>query len=296
MRSKLRVAILGSGKIGTDLLVKILRSPLLECGLFIGRNPDSPGVQHARTLGVPVSAAGLQAIVDSPGCCDVVFDATSAADHLRSWPVLRALGKRVIDLTPSRLGALAVPAINLHALADAANVSMISCGGQASTPLAHAIARTHANIEYIEVVSSIASLSAGPATRANIDEYVDTTESALRHFTGCAEAKAILILNPAEPPIHMQTTVSAKVARADLDRLRPEIDRVVAGIKSYVPGYQLVVPPVYDHDRIVVMVRVSGLGDSLPAYAGNLDIINCAAIATAEQFARQPALPLARSA
>ncbi|MBI3885506.1 MAG: acetaldehyde dehydrogenase (acetylating) [Opitutae bacterium] len=286
MNQKLKVAILGSGNIGADLLIKILRSPSLECTLFIGRNPDSSGLARARALGVPVSADGIQAILRNPDCCEVVFDATSAGEHLKHWPLLRALGKRVVDLTPSRVGTMVVPAINAHAFHDADNINMISCGGQASTPLAYAIAQTQPGIEYFEVVSSIASLSAGPATRANIDEYIDTTETAIRHFTGCAATKAILILNPAQPSIHMQTTVSAKVATADLDRLRPVIDRMVASIQHYVPGYQMVVPPVFEHNRIVVMVRVTGRGDFLPTYAGNLDIINCAAIAATEQFAR----------
>lgn len=287
MNNKLKVAILGSGNIGADLLIKILRSPWLKCALFIGRNPASPGLARARALGVPVSAAGIQAILDDPDCCDIVFDATSAAEHVKHWPLLQALGKRVIDMTPSRVGTMVVPAINSHEFHAADNINMVSCGGQASTPLAFAIAQTQPEIEYFEVVSSIASLSAGPATRANLDEYIDTTETAIRHFTGCSAAKVILILNPAQPSIHMQTTVSAKVRTADLDRLRPVIDRMVATIQHYVPGYQMVVPPVFEHNRIVVMVRVTGRGDFLPAYAGNLDIINCAAIAAAEQFARE---------
>lgn len=289
MAPKLKVAILGSGNIGTDLLMKVRRSAGLECTLFIGRNRESKGLQRAREIGVPVSETGIQAIVDQPDICDLVFDATSAADHLKHDPILKRLGKRVIDMTPSRVGAMAVPAINLDDLLGERNVNMVSCGGQASTPLAYAIAQTQPGVEYFEVVSSIASLSAGAATRVNIDEYVDTTESALRHFTGCPRTKTLLILNPAQPPIHMQTTVSAKVEHADLDRLRPVVDRMVANIQRYVPGYQMIVPPVYEHNRIVVMVRVTGLGDYLPAYAGNLDIINCAAVATAEHFARRVA-------
>jgi acetaldehyde dehydrogenase (acetylating) len=286
VNTKLKVAILGSGNIGTDLLMKVLRSPVLECGLFIGRNAESANLHRARELGVPVSDRGIHAIVENPECCSIVFDATSAKDHQVHWPILRALGKRVVDMTPSRLGAMAVPAVNIDELTRSQNVSMVSCGGQASTPLAYAIAQTQQNIEYFEVVSSISSKSAGPATRANLDEYVDTTEAAVRQYTGCPHAKTILILNPANPPIHMQTTVSAKVASADLDRLRPAVEAIVATIRKYVPGYELVVPPVFEHNRIVVMVRVAGLGDFLPAYAGNLDIINCAAIAVAENQAR----------
>lgn len=286
MDTRLKVAILGSGNIGTDLLMKIRRSIDLDCTLFIGRNRESRGLARAREIGVRVSAAGIQAIVDDPESCDLVFDATSAGEHVKHEMILAALGKRVIDMTPSRVGAMAVPAINLDRLLNERNVNMVSCGGQASTPLAYAIAQTQAEVEYYEVVSSIASLSAGPATRANIDEYIDTTENALRAFTGCPDTKTILILNPAQPPIHMQTTVSAKVAKADLARLRPVVDRMVATIQRYVPGYELIVPPVFEHNRIVVMVRVTGRGDYLPPYAGNLDIINCAAVATAEHYAR----------
>lgn len=285
MTRKLKIAIIGSGNIGTDLLMKIRRSTMLECRLFIGRNPDSLGLVRAREVGVPVSAAGIQAIIDRPELCDLVFDATSAAEHVKHHPILKGLGKQVIDMTPSHVGTMAIPAINLDQLTTEQNVNMVSCGGQASTPLAYAIAQTHAEVEYYEVVSSISALSSGPATRANLDEYIDTTETALQKFTGCANVKTILILNPAHPPIHMQTTVSAKVAKADLDRLRPVVDRMVATIQRYVPGYQMIVPPVFEHNRIVMMVRVTGLGDFLPSYAGNLDIINCAAIATAEHFA-----------
>lgn len=289
VKTKVKVAILGSGNIGTDLLVKVLRSAHLECGLFIGRNTHSLGMIRARELGVSVSDRGIQAIVDDPSCCTIVFDATSAGDHLLHWPILKAMGKRVIDMTPSHIGEMAIPAINIDALSRAQNVNMVSCGGQASIALAYAIAQTQKDIEYFEVVSSISSKSAGAATRANIDEYVDTTEAAVRQFTGCEQSKAILILNPADPPIHMQTTVSAKVSKANLDRLNPVVDKLVRTIQSYVPGYQLVVPPVFEHNRIVVMVRVSGLGDYLPIYAGNLDIINCAAVAVAEHFANNRA-------
>lgn len=283
---KLKVAILGSGNIGTDLLVKIRRSEHLECTLFIGRNLESKGMQVARDLGVPVSDKSVQAIVDDPDCCELVFDATSASDHLHNWPILQRLGKRVIDMTPSRVGEMAVPAVNLQSLGPAANVNMVSCGGQASLPIAWAIAQTQKNVSCFEVVSSIASRSAGPATRANIDEYVDTTEAALRWFTGCEDAKAILILNPADPSIHMQTTVSAQVEDPDIEAVRALTEEMVKTIQQYVPGYQLIVPPVYEHDRIIAMVKVTGLGDYLPSYAGNLDIINCAAIAAAEHFAR----------
>lgn len=285
MTGRMKVAILGSGNIGTDLLMKIRRSPLLECTLVAGRNLQSRGMVVAKEAGAPVSDRGISAILDDPTCCDLVFDATSALDHARHWPLLEALGKKVIDMTPSRIGEMTVPAISLMDSHDRVNVNMISCGGQASIPIAHVIAETHPEVEYFEVVSSIASLSAGPATRWNIDEYVETTEAGISRFTGCGATKTILVLNPAHPPINMQTTISAKIVRADIPRLRPLVAAMVKTIQQYVPGYEMIVPPVFEHNRIVVMVKVTGLGDYLPSYAGNLDIINCAAVATAERFA-----------
>ena len=282
--NRLRVAILGSGNIGTDLLVKVLRSPRLECALFVGRNLNSAGLAKAHSLGVPISDRSIEALASDPDAFDLVFDATSALDHVRHWDVLRRLGKRVIDLTPANIGMMCVPAINLDACMTQANVNMVTCGGQASAPLAHAIGVTHAAVEYIEVVSSIASRSAGPATRLNLDEYIATTEKATIRFSGCAQAKTILILNPAVPCVDMQTTVMAKVQALNMEGLKREVDTVVARLQTYVPGYQLVLGPLYENGRIVIIVRVQGRGDYLPRYSGNLDIINCAAIAAAEAF------------
>lgn len=284
---KLRVAILGSGNIGTDLLMKTLRSPYLECLLFVGRNLASPGMAKANSLGVKISDRSIAAITDNPDVCDLVFDATSAHDHQRHWPILQQLGKIVIDMTPAQIGEMAVPAINLDSCLKQRNVNMVTCGGQASIPLAHLVGRFHENIDYIEVVSSIASRSAGPATRINIDEYIETTEKGIRVFSGCQRAKAILILNPAQPCIDMQTTIFAKVENPDIKGLNAAVVEMVKRIQHYVPGYQLIVPPVLENDRIIIMVKVQGSGDYLPRYAGNLDIINCAAIATAEAFAQE---------
>lgn len=284
MIQKLKVAILGSGNIGCDLLEKVRRSPLLECTIFIGRDPKSRGLAYAAKLGTAVSHEGIAAIEAHPECCDLVFDATTASQHLFHDGILAALGKTVIDMTPSRIGRMVVPAVNLGDVGSNRNINMVSCGGQASLPLACAVSSIHSDIEYIEVVSSIASLSAGPATRLNIDEYVETTEDALRQFTGCQQTKALLILNPAIPPIHMQTTISAKLSTPDWSRLRPKVDQTVAAIQKYVPGYSLIVPPVYEQNRLVISVRVAGRGDYLPPYAGNLDIINCAAVAAAENY------------
>jgi acetaldehyde dehydrogenase (acetylating) len=283
--TKRRVAILGSGNIGTDLLVKTLRSETLCCSLFVGRNMASAGLAKACSLGVPVSDQGIQAIMRDPDCCDIVFDATSAADHHRHWPILRDLGKRVIDLTPARVGAMCVPAVNIEAVLSERNVNLVTCGGQASIPIAAAIASTQADLEYIEVVSSVSSRSAGPATRINIDEYIETTETAVRHFTSCNVAKSILILNPAQPCIDMQTTVFARVPHPNREDLLTAIEQAVRRLQCYVPGYRIAVPPVVENGRIMVSIRVTGLGDHLPRYAGNLDIITCAALTIAERFA-----------
>ena len=288
----LRVAILGSGNIGTDLLLKIQRSPWLTCKLFIGRNLSSPGLTTASALGVPISDKSVEAIVENPDCCDIVFDATSARDHLRHWPLLQALGKRVIDLTPSRAGKMCIPAVNLEECLGAQNVNMVTCGGQASVPLAHLIGKTQDRVEYVEVVSSISSRSAGPATRINIDEYIETTESAIRNFSGAGRSKAILILNPAVPCIDMQTTIFAKVAEPRIELLKMAVDAMVARIREYVPGYQVILGPIVENGRIVIMIRVQGLGDYLPKYAGNLDIINCAAVAMAEAYAQNGVGPV----
>lgn len=284
---KYRIAILGSGNIGTDLMIKTQRSPYLECVAFVGRSRNSAGMAKAVSLGVPYSDQSIQYIVDHAYEIDLVFDATSARDHKVHAPILKDLGIRAIDLTPAKIGPMAVPAVNMGECMGELNINMVTCGGQASIPLAHAIGRTHARVDYIEVVSSIASRSAGPATRMNIDEYIATTEHGLKLFSGATRSKAILNLNPAVPCINMQTTVSAKVDAPNIEALRAEVTRIAALVKTYVPGYEVIVEPFFENGRIMVMVRVTGLGDYLPAYAGNLDIINCAAIGVAEQYAKQ---------
>ena len=284
---KIKVAVLGSGNIGTDLLIKILRSEFLNCTLFVGRRLDSLGMEKARSLGVKVSDAGIDAILKEPECCDLVFDATSAQDHLYHWPLLDELNKVVIDMTPSMVGKRIVPAINLDAVECFKNFNMVSCGGQSSIPLVYALTRVEKNIEYIEVVSSIDSKSAGPGTRINLDEYIENTEEGIRVFTGCKKVKVILVLNPAYPCIDMQTTISAKVSNPDIEKVRNVVKKMEKKIQSYVPGYKIIVPPVYENNRIVIIIQVKGLGDYLPVYAGNLDIINCAAITVAEEYAKK---------
>ena len=283
---KLKVAIIGSGNIGTDLLIKTLRSPYLECGAFIGRNLSSPGMVRAHSLGVTVSAEGIDYIKSNPNCCELVFDATSANGHLNHAPILKKMNKLVIDLTPAKVGLMSVPSVNLNDSLAQSNVNMVTCGGQVSIPIAYAIGQTHADLDYIEVVSSISSRSAGPATRQNLDEYIKTTEDGLKEFSGATRTKAILNLNPAEPCVDMQTTIYAREKNPNIEKLSVKINALVEKIREYVPGYEVILGPIIENDRIVVMIRVRGLGDYLPAYAGNLDIINCAAIAMAEEYAR----------
>jgi len=282
---RLRVAILGSGLLGTDLLIKVLRSPYLECVAVLGRNLSSAGMRHAQSLGVTASDEGIGYLERNPDCCDLVFDASSAVDHPRHAQLLRNLGMRAIDLTPARIGAMCIPAVNMADCLAVDNVNMVTCGGQAAIPIAYALGQTHSEVDYVEVVSSIAAKSAGPATRRNLDEYIQTTGMAVRQFSGAARSKAILNINPAEPCVDMQTTVMALVKSPDVERFRTELDTIVNKVRGYVPGYEVLVGPTIENGRLFVMVRVRGLGDYLPTFAGNLDIINCAAVIAANEFA-----------
>lgn len=284
---KTKVAIIGTGNIGADLLVKIRRSPFLECSLFAGRNLDSPGMRFAAGLGVRISDQSIKALIDDPECCEIVFDATSAGIHMEHAPILKTLGKFTIDLTPSKIGRMCIPVINAEDCIKEPNVNLVTCGGQATVPMAYAISNVHPNIEYIEVVASISSRSAGPGTRANIDEFTQTTKDALLHFTGVPKAKTIIILNPAEPPILMRNTIYAIIPDPDMDALRLAVQQMEKRIQCYVPGYQVILEPVLENGRVTTMVQVTGLGDYLPPYSGNLDIITCAAVHVAEMFARK---------
>jgi acetaldehyde dehydrogenase (acetylating) len=283
---KLKVCIIGTGNIGADLLIKIMRSPYLECTMFTGRNLKSKGMSKALSLGVPLSDKGIDAIIENPECCDLVFDATSASSHFEHAPIFEKLGKIAIDMTPAKIGTLTIPAVNLDEAIQGNNINMITCGGQASIPMAYAISQVVDNIEYVEVVSTISSKSAGPGTRINIDEYIETTEKAISKFTKCPNVKSIINLNPAIPSIDMNTTIYVKTDNPNLNSIQNSINDMYNKIKEYVPGYEIILGPVYDNGIVVVTIRVQGNGDYLPKYAGNLDIINCAAIAVAEEFAK----------
>ncbi|MFV1528453.1 MULTISPECIES: acetaldehyde dehydrogenase (acetylating) [unclassified Phaeobacter] len=283
---KLRTAIIGSGNIGCDVLCKVQRSALLECTLFAGRNAASPGLALARSRGIPVTDRGAEGLFAALDSFDLVFDATSSAAHQAHAPALQAAGKVLINLTPAPNGALCVPSLNGDALLAAGNINMITCGGQASIPIAQAMTAANPAIHYLEVVSSISAESAGPATRLNLNHYIETTEDALRQFTGCNRVKAILNINPAKPNVYMQTAISALAEQHDLEATRSAITGAVARLRAAVPGYDVIVEPHVTGDRLFTMVRVTGAGDYLDPSAGNLDIITAAATRMAEAIAR----------
>ncbi len=284
---KVKVAILGTGNIGMDLLFKVRKSSFLECGIFAGHNPDSKNIQQAIQMGVPVTYDSIDYLVRNPQCCDIVFDATSANVHMYHAPILKKLGKFTIDLTPAHIGPFCIPTLNADAVLKHDNINMITCGGQATVPIAVAISRVQPNVKYFEMIATIASKSAGPGTRANIDEFTQTTSDALRLFTGIEKAKAIIVLNPANPPIMMRNTLYALVDHPDMQKIEDAVTSMVEQIRRYVSGYHMILPPVYENGRLAVSIGVTGSGDFLPSYAGNLDIITCAAVHMAEMYVVQ---------
>ncbi len=283
---KAKVGIIGTGNIGSDLLAKIQKSDLLECGIFAGHNPDSDGIRRAEMLGIPTTIESVHYIEKHPGCCDIVFDATSAQVHKYNAPILERLNKYVIDLTPAHVGQFCVPAINLKEALYCNNVNMITCGGQATVPIAYAINQV-AKVDYLEIVATIASDSAGIGTRNNIDEFTQTTKQSIIDLVGIKNAKAIMVLNPAVPPITMHNTVYALIENPDMEAIEHSVVKMVERVKKYVPGYDLVVGPVYENGRVTTSIKCVGAGDYLPQYAGNLDIITCAAVEIALQYARE---------
>jgi acetaldehyde dehydrogenase len=294
----LRCAIIGSGNIGTDLMMKIRRSDSLELAALIGIDPASDGLARARGLGVAATSDGIDWVKAHPGEVDLVLDATSAYVHVRHAEVLAGLGIPVIDLTPAAIGPKVVPTVNLTDHLDAPNLNMITCGGQATTPIVAAVSRA-ATVPYAEMVSTVASVSAGPGTRQNIDEFTRTTARALEEIGGAAHGKAIIILNPADPPILMRNTVFCALPEGtDHGAVLDSVHAMVAEVAAYVPGYRLKNRPVIEEGpfsapggtvphRVVVLLEVEGAGDYLPTYAGNLDIMTAAAVRVAEAKAAQ---------
>ena len=271
----IKAGIIGTGNIGTDLLLKMLKWDFIKPIIFAGRRMSSNGIKVAQEKGIPVTDKGI----DWDGWSDIelVYDCTNALDAIKHAKIFAKLGIKVIDLTPAKVGDLCVPNINPEIIKTQDNVNMITCGGQASTPLLNVISK-HCDLEYIEVVSQIASDSAGMATRLNIDNYIHTTERAITEFTGCNNCKVILNLNPAIPQVDMQTTLFIKAKNIKFSSLNKDIYKTIKKLKEYIPHYELVMPPTINNDILVLSIRVKGTGDYLPEYAGNLDIINCAAI------------------
>ncbi|HIC7643085.1 TPA: acetaldehyde dehydrogenase (acetylating) [Serratia liquefaciens] len=279
----LSVAVIGTGAIGMDLVNKIHRSPLLNCGLLAGRNKDSAGFELAAQLGCPTSAGGIDAVLASPTPFDVVFDATNAMSHAKHWELLRPLGSLMIDLTPSHLGKMIVPTVTGTDALTERNVSLISCGGQASIPILHALSR-HFRINDIEVVATVASNILGRATRINIDEYVDTTQRALSAFTGVANTKAILNISPAAPPAMFRVTIFAGMPGVTKEQITPVLAEAVEAVRGFSAGYSLTALNVSE-GRVSISLEVVASSKVMPEYAGNLDLINSAAILVAEQYA-----------
>jgi acetaldehyde dehydrogenase len=285
MDSKIKVAVIGPGNIGTDLMYKIRRSRYMDLVLMTGIKPDSEGLALASSLGIPTSLTGIDAILENDEV-QIVFESTGAKPHLMHAPMLKEAGKIAIDLTPAAVGPYVVPYVNLDEHLDEPNVNMVTCGGQATTPIVAAISRA-CHIRYAEIVATIASKSAGPGTRQNIDEFTRTTAQALEVIGGADKGKAIIILNPAEPPIIMRDTVFALVDDPDEAAIRASVHEMVRNVQNYVPGYRLKVEPFVDGDKVTTMIEVEGAGDYLPKYSGNLDIMTAAACAVGEVFAEK---------
>ncbi len=288
MAEKIKAAILGSGNIGTDLMMKILkRGKNLKMGLLAGIDPSSEGLRRAREMGVLASDKSIEAVLADDDI-KIVFDATSAHMHEKHAPMLKAAGKIAIDLTPAAVGNYVVPVINLNDILkegiSGLNVNMITCGGQATIPIVYAISRV-VRTPYAEIVATIASKSAGPGTRLNIDEFTVTTADGVVKLGGAEKGKAIILLNPAEPPMLMNCTIYARCESYPEKEITDSVNQIVAEIQKYVPGYRLKVPPQFLGDRVCVIVQVEGAGDFLPVYAGNLDVMTSAAYSVGELIA-----------
>ena len=302
--AKVKVAIIGSGNIGTDLMIKIMRSARnLEMGVMVGIDPASDGLARAARMGVATCAEGIDGLVKMPEWEDikVVFDATSAYAHKKHSAMAIAAGKQVIDLTPAAIGPYTVPPVNLDAHLDQSNVNMVTCGGQATIPMVYAVKRVAKALPYAEIVASVSSRSAGPGTRANIDEFTETTARAIETVGGAARGKAVIILNPAEPPVIMRDTIFTFSQGAEPEEVEASVEAMVKEVQGYVPGYRLKQKVQFEHIgdnnplripgygefsglKSSIFLEVEGAAHYLPAYAGNLDIMTSAAMATADRW------------
>jgi acetaldehyde dehydrogenase (acetylating) len=288
-RHPIKIAIIGTGNIGTDLCYRMLQDATFEVVAFVGRRADSPGIKMFENQVKYSIGNGIEGLIPYLNEVEGVFDATSAFDHRKHWEILSKAGKWVIDLTPSKIGLPIVPVLMnktsaMHLQSEnSSNYSMVTCGGQSSAPLLYALTSASTGISEVEISSSIAALSAGPATRLNIDQYIESTENLTSIVSGCSNVKAILVVNPAEPPVMMRTTVNMAVDTCDISKALQMTTELIEDVQSYVPGYELVVEPYMLNQKTVsATVKVTGAGYVLPEYAGNLDIINAAAVETAK--------------
>lgn len=284
---KIKVAVLGSGNIGTDLMLKLRRSEILELTTVIGIDPESDGLRKAKELGYEAIDNGIEGFLERPELADIVFDATSAKAHIHHAKLLKEAGKQVLDLTPAAIGPFVVPPVNINEHLDADNINLITCGGQATIPMVTAI-NSAQPVEYAEIVATISSKSAGPGTRANIDEFTQTTARGIEKVGGAKQGKAIIILNPAEPPIIMRDTVHVHVEGSIVDEaaIIASVREMEKKVQSYVPGYRLRQDPIFEGNKVTVLIEVEGAGDYLPKYSGNLDIMTAASVKVAEEWAK----------
>ncbi len=289
--NKVKCALIGPGNIGTDLLAKLQRSDVLEPVWMVGIDPESDGLKKARELGLKTTADGVDGLlphVQTDGI-QIAFDATSAYVHAENSRKLNELGVMMIDLTPAAIGPYCVPPVNLREQVGKGemNVNMVTCGGQATIPMVYAVSRVQ-SVRYAEIVATVSSRSAGPGTRKNIDEFTRTTAGAVAKVGGAREGKAIIIINPADPPLMMRDTIHCLLdAAPDTAAIEKSVQEMIEQVRKYVPGYRLVNGPVFDGNRVSIYLEVEGLGDYLPTYAGNLDIMTAAAARTAEMFAEE---------
>jgi acetaldehyde/propanal dehydrogenase len=289
--NKIKCALIGPGNIGTDLLAKLQRSPVLEPVWMVGIDPESDGLKRAREMGLKTTAEGVDGLIPHMKAdgVQIVFDATSAYVHAENSRKVNAQGALMIDLTPAAIGPYCVPPVNLkeHVGQGEMNVNMVTCGGQATIPMVAAVSRVQP-VAYGEIVATVSSKSVGPGTRKNIDEFTRTTAGAVEKVGGAKQGKAIIIINPAEPPLIMRDTVHCLVeGEPDQEAITASVHEMIKEVQKYVPGYRLVNGPVFDGNRVSVFLEVEGLGDYLPKYAGNLDIMTAAAARTAEMFAEE---------
>ncbi|MEG0438561.1 MAG: acetaldehyde dehydrogenase (acetylating) [Solibacillus sp.] len=283
---KIKVGIIGSGNIGTDLMMKIQRSPYLEMSVLIGIDPQSEGLKLAQEADVETISTGIEGFLENPERAKILFDATSAKAHQHHVNVVKGLGIRIVDLTPAAIGPFVAPTVNLTEHLEKEVVNMITCGGQATIPIVHAINSVQP-VDYAEIIATIASKSAGPGTRANIDEFTQTTARAIEQVGGAKIGKAIIILNPAEPPLLMRDTIMCLLKEdGDAEAISAAVRDMVSKVNDFVPGYRLKIDPLIEGKKVTVFLEVEGLGDYLPIYAGNLDIMTAAALKVAEEIAK----------